>query len=385
MAPHPLKPSRLLRRLDASIEASLHPVAADCLRAERAVYLARQGAVVQVDAVLADLRRRYDSQPRFAVSAWINLCEGIASHFCDMGLDAARKVRRAHALAEAAGVLPLRALTAAWSAHMDYLDASFEAMARHLLQALDLATTDQHGARARASLVVAQALHVAGRADLARPWYEATRQHALDDGDDATLGALLHNSAWLRAAELRLSTLLHGRHVDFDDSEHTLMSAESTEHFDRFAGVTSLASLAPILQAQVLAVLDRPREAIVLYDRYFDAACKDGVSRTIEADLLADRAWCHLAVGEVDAARRYSDAALERIDAASHCVDRMLAHKRLAQVFAALGDEVRAAAQEAATAEAWAGHRREQERILSALEGLLDVYRPRVGVVTGRS
>lgn len=383
MAPHQLRPSRLLRRLDASIEASLHPVAADCLRAERAVYLARQGAALQVDAVLADLRRRYESQPKFAVSAWINLCEGIASHFCDMGADAARKVRRAHALAEAAGVLPLRALTAAWSAHMDYLDASFEAMARHLLQALDLATTDQHGARARASLVVAQALHVAGRFDLARPWYEATRQHALDDGDDATLGALLHNSAWLRAAELRQATLLHGRRVDVDDSEHTLMSAESTEHFDRFVGVTSLASLAPILQAQVLAVLDRPAEAIDLYDRHFDAACREGVSRTIEADLLADRAWCHLAVGDLDAARRHADAAFDRIDAASHCVDRLLAHKRLAQVFTALGDGVRAKAQEAAAAEAWEGHRREQGRIMAALKSVLDAHQPRAGCGSG--
>lgn len=377
MAAHQLKPSRLLRRLDARIESSTQPLATDCLRAERAVYLARQGAAAQVDQVLQDLRRRYDRQPRFAVSAWINLCEGIASHFSDMGVLAADKVRRAHALARAAGLAPLSALTAAWCAHMDYLDASFEAMAAHLQQAFEVADADHHGARARASLVVAQALHVAGRADLARPWYEATRHHAIDDGDDATLSALLHNSAWLRGAELRQATLLDGRRIDVDESGQTLMSAESTEHFDRFVGATSLASLAPILQAQILAVLGRPAEAIVRYDRYFEAARREGVSRTIEADLWADRAWCHLAVGDIGAARAHADAALLRIDGASHCVDRLLAHKRLAQVFAALGDGARAKTQELATSRARDGHRREQARILAALEGVLAVHRPR--------
>lgn len=372
-----LKPCRLLRRLDDRIvqASSDDPVGADCLRAERAVYLARQGAATQADAVMVDLRQRYDATPRFAISAWVNLCEGIASHFSDMGALASVKVHRAHALSQAAGLKQLCALTAAWSAHLDYLDASFESMAAHLAQALCLAEADNHGARSRASLVVGQALHVAGRFDLARPWYEATRQHAVDDGDDATLGALLHNSAWLRAAQLRQDILLHGASITAD-SEHTLMSAESTQHFDRLVGARSLQSLTPILRAQIVAVLGRPAEAIALYDRHFEAARAQGISRTIEADLLADRAWCHFAVGDSKTARRHAATALERLDPGSHCIDRLLAHKRLAQVFTGLGDDERAAAHEALSAQALEGHRREQERILTALSALLAANAP---------
>ena len=370
MAAHPLKASRLLRSLEARIAGARSRVEADCARAEQAVYLARQGAAGRADEIVRDLRLRYDGRPDIAVAVWVNLCEGIGCHFSDMGRDAALKIRRADALAMASGLTQLGALTAAWSAHMDYLAASFEAMADDLGRALRLADPDNHGARSRACLVAAQAFHFAGRADLAQPWYEATRQHALDDGDDATLGALIHNASWLRATALRHDVILAGRPAP--DTEHALMSADSACHFDRFVGVSSLQSLAPMLRAQLLAVLGRPAEAVRLYDLHFDASLGEGVRQTIEADLLADRAHCHAAIGDVAGARRHAEAALARLQTPGHCVDRVVAHKRLAQVLTVLGDVDRAAAQHALADVAWAGHRADQRRALAAVDKVLD-------------
>ncbi len=370
MSTHAVKTSRLLRGLDARIAGAKSRLEADCALAEQALYLARQGAAGRADEIVRELRLRYDGRPHIAVAVWVNLCEGIASHFSDMGADAALKIRRADALATASGSTRLGALTAAWSAHMAYLAASFESMAGDLGRALRLAEPDHHGARSRACLVVAQGLHFAGRPDLAQPWYEATRQHALDCGDDATLGALLHNASWLRATQLRHDLVLAGRAAP--DSEQALMSADSACHFDRFTGVTSLQSLAPMLRAQLLAVLGRPAEAIVLYDAYFAASVTEGVRGTIEADLLADRAFCHASLGDLANARRHAESALACLQPGGHCVDRVVAHKRLAQVLTVLGDVDHAAAQHLLADAAWAGHRGDQRRALAALDGFVD-------------
>ncbi len=366
--------SRLLRGLDARIAGATSRVEADCVRAEAAVYLARQGAARRADEIVRDLRARYDGRPHIAVAVWVNLCEGIARHFAEQGGEAALKIRRADALATASGLPQLAALTAAWSAHMAYIAASFEPMAGHLGRALRLADRDNHGARARACLVAAQSFHFAGRPDLAQPWYEATRQHALDDGDDATLGAMLHNASWLRATQLRHDVVLAG--LAAPDREHTLMSADSASHFDRLTGVTHLLALAPLLRAQVLAVLERPVEAIALFDAHLDGALADGARTAIEADLIADRAFCHAAVGDLDSARRHAETAIRRLQPAGHCVDRVVAHKRLAQVMEALGNVNRTAEQQALADAAWAGHRADQRRVLALLEAALPAGGP---------
>ena len=98
-----IAPSRLLSRLDAQIAAASDPFAADCLRAERAGYFARQGRFDEAKTVLTTLRERYDAQPRALMSAWLSLAEGLMSYFSDMGPLARDKVHRAYAISGAAG------------------------------------------------------------------------------------------------------------------------------------------------------------------------------------------------------------------------------------------------------------------------------------------
>jgi hypothetical protein len=58
-------------------------------------------------------------------------------------------------------------------------------------------------------LVIADAFHYAGRFDLAKPWYAAAREHALVEGDDAMISAMLHGVAALRANQVRLANAFH--------------------------------------------------------------------------------------------------------------------------------------------------------------------------------
>ena len=69
--------SRLLTQLAARIAAARDPVEAACLRAQRSVYLARQGNRDEADAVVKAIREEFGAAPNAAVTAWVSLAEGL--------------------------------------------------------------------------------------------------------------------------------------------------------------------------------------------------------------------------------------------------------------------------------------------------------------------
>jgi hypothetical protein len=348
-----MKPSRLLLKLDAAIAAATDPISSDCLRIERACYLARRGRSDEVRATLVELRRRYDASPKVATSAWLSLAEGLLIHFSDMGQLARDKIHRAFALSAAAGLTQLNALCAAWLANMDYLTADMAGMALHVDQALKLARKDNHSALSRANLVVAHAYHLSGRLDLARPWYARAHEHATSEGDDATISALMHNMAWLRSANLRQEKLC-GRILS-PNGEHALASVESTLQFDSLVGATSLHALVPILRAQVLTMNGQFVDALALYVEYLTPSVQQGMGR-LHANLLADQAWCRINLGQSEAAHVDALAAESLVDSRGQFDDRAPTHSRLAQVFSALNDSDSAMRHDELAKAAWKGH-----------------------------
>jgi hypothetical protein len=358
------KPSRLLTRLDAEIAAARDPLQADLLRAERASHLARLGHGDEALADIAALHARYDAQPHAQMSCWLAVAEGLASHFRDMGAPAADKLRRAHALSAAAGLKPLQALSAAWLAHLHYLQLDVAATARCAHEALALAAPDHHAAQSRASLVMAQGLHFAGRIDLALPWYHRAREHANAEGDEATLSALMHNMAWLRAANIRKSALTgDGSH---NEGEHALLAADSTWNFDLMLGATSLNSLVPLLRAQILVVEGDYATALGLFEGHIELAVKQGMAR-VRGSFLADLALCKVQVGQFDAARDDAVAAESGIDPNGKFDSRPFIRSTLARVFRALGDIESAERNEANSIREWADHAELQARFLETL------------------
>lgn len=365
--PDSVKPSRLLLRLEAEIAAAPTSIEADCKRAERAAYLARLGRFDEARAELDSIRRKYDLRPSAEMSSWLNLSEGLFSHFRDMDPGCREKILRAHALSSAASLTKLQALSAAWLAQMDYLRVDVASMARHIAEAFRLTTPEGHAARSRASLVVAQAYHLGGRMNLALPWYGRARDHALAEGDDATISALMHNMAWLRAQQLRIGGSVPSESPR--DETHAMLSADSVANFDWMIGSSSLGSLVPVLRAQILAARGEYAEALALYESYIAEAIHEGMGR-LQADMVADQAWCRLQLGQVQLAWSDALAAEACIDARGHFDDRAIAHGRLARVFAACGDRDKANLHERLSAEAWSGHSAFQQHILEALEAL---------------
>lgn len=326
--------SRLLRRLDAAIAAANSPVEAACLGAERVVVLARRGQQDQARAELDQVRQRFGRATHPAVTGWLCLAEGLLNHFADVSGGAFDRLQRAHALAGAARLQPLRALAAAWLAHAHYVQSDDAQMVRLLAEALQTAAADHHAARARACLVAGRAYHLAGQADAARTFYSRAREHAIAEGDDATVSAILYDMARHRVRLVQVAELLEPDAAA--DARQALLAVESWSHFDRAAGTVAQEPVAALLRAQVLAAQAQFAEALPLYERHLAAALAQGMARR-EAPLRADMAWCQHQLGFGDDARtiaRDADAALlGSVDAD----DRALAHARLARVFDALG------------------------------------------------
>ena len=326
--------SRLLRRLDAAIAAAGSPVEMACLGAERVVVLARRGQLDQARAELEQVRQRFGRAAHPAVTGWFCLAEGLLNHFADMSGGALDRLQRAHALAGAARLQPLRALAAAWLAHAHYVQSDDAQMVRLLAEALQGAAADHHSARARACLVAGRAFHMAGQADATRTFYSRAREHAIAEGDDATVSAILYDMARHRARQVQWTELLEPDAAA--DARQALLAVDSWTHFDRGAGTVAQEPVAAILRAQVLVAQGHFDEALALHEQHLAAALAQGMARR-EASLRADMAWCRHQLGFGDEARSIARDADVALLGPVDIDDRALAHARLARVFDSLG------------------------------------------------
>jgi tetratricopeptide (TPR) repeat protein len=326
--------------------------------------LARQGRLDEAKAVAVELRRQYGAAPNVAMSAWLSLAEGLESYFRNLGAVSRDKVLRAHALSAAAGLVTMQALSAAWLAQMDFTRLDIESMARHVKQALELAASQDNSARGRASLVLAQALHVAGRLDLALPWYRRAHAHATAQGDDSAISALMHNMACMRLDNLR-QVKLTGR-GDEIDTNVVMTGAESTGRFDQLIGASSLKALNPLLRARIHSLQGRPAEALLLYEEHTAIDVDEGFSR-MKSDMLSDVAWCRLQLNQRETALSSAIESEQSLVAETQIDDRAATHTRLGWFYAEIGDNEEAQRHQLLASQAWNTYAQLQEQIVELL------------------
>lgn len=363
------KSSRLLMRLDADIAAATDPVALDCLRAERASYLARQGDLDEAAQVLDAIRLRHAGRPHAALNAWVSLAEGLVIHFTDLDPRSRDKLLRAYAISTFADLKPIRAQAAAWLAQAELLAGNAESLATHARTALDLAADGAPSAALRIHLVIGMALHLADRLDAAQPWYEQARRAASELGDTPAVGALLSNSTWLQAWNWRLAPPSDADpEATAQQIRRLVMNAESSLSFDRMAGTTGLQNLGPLLRGFVAAIEGDDALALTHYEHAL--AGTNGAGRPIKSMVSvfrADHAACLARLGRLDDARTQlglieaAGVAAERADC------RVLIGERLADVHVLLGRSDAAARWRDLAETARIDHAAYRERLVEAL------------------
>lgn len=359
--------SRLSKSLESKLAKTSNPIERACVRAEQAILLMRHGRLPEAREVLTELHAQAFQYPNPALGAWLHLSEGLMSYYTDFGSSALEKVLRAHAISRSADMKPMQALSAAWLAHIYFATHEVEAMAQYLTEALSLAESEHHSARSRASLVVAQSYHFADRMEQANHWYARARNHAHEQGDDATLSHLIYNMAALRTAQARRGDVTG----QVGGGEHgLLLGADSVQHYDAAVGGSALSELFHILRAQVLVVQGDFKAAQAMFEAHLPQVMSMGLAR-LGSSLLSDLAWCRVNNGQAEQALSQARQAEVELDTDCEIDDRALTHARLAQVYAKLGD-VAASQRHAQSAEAaWLEFSKEQERWSKALDQAL--------------
>jgi hypothetical protein len=374
--------SRLLAALEEAIKAAASPLDAQCLRAERAALLARQGQLERASAIINELNATLAWQPHNnLVRGWLALAEGLHGYYSVIGIGGHEQLELAYRFAQDSGPAGtrLRATTAAWLALLAFGDEDAVRTAALIREALDTAAPEHRGARARATLVAGYAYHFGGQSARAQPWYDASRRHAIDDGDEAHLSALMHNQAWMRGAQVRMAMLFEdGRNNEGDAKAvaQALIGAESIGHYDAGIGTAALGSLVPTLRAQMLTAQGRWADALLLFEANFETSLDEGLRRIV-ACLLADRALCEWHEGRADKARALAGAAEQALADPIDNDDRMLALARLAQVREALGESGVAARYREESQRLHAQHRAYQQRLVALLDEALTGLDPK--------
>ena len=360
--------SRLIERLDGAITAATEPLQREYLKAERAGALARLGLLADARFALSGLRTQNQRHKDTLLAAWIQLVDGQVDHFDTIAPHAATKFQRAFELAESIDHAPMQALASAWLANCAFNASDLPALTRHVANALTFAEPDHHAARARVSLVLADAYRCAGDDTHSQTWYLRARAHASADGDSSMISVMLHNISSMRSGQIALADAF-GR-ADIDLARKGLLEAESTANYDWGTGVASLSTLVPVIRAQFLVVLGRYDEAARLFDDHLGRASQEGMAHR-EPRLLADRAWCHVRLGRVANALADTRAAEAGAAAQRDADDRAATFARLARIHRHGGRDGQAEAFQQQADEALAEYEAEQASIRAALKAML--------------
>lgn len=360
--------SRLLMRLDAEIAAATDLGSKSCLEVQRALLFARHGHSAAAREQLTALHQLAFQHPSPELGAWLHFAEGLISFYSDSSGDTKDKITRALTIARHVNNTSLIVLCAAWLAHVAHLRNQPDEMLRHARECDALAAADDHGARYRLCMVIGLAHHYAGLVKPAQAWYQAAKRHAIADGDEAAMSALMYNMAVMRTAQVRRESL-----ADVVIGKiGLLLGADSVKHYDAAVGGSVNPHLTAVLRAQVLTVDGEFEQARALFERHLPQTMSAGLAR-LGSSMLADLAWCRVNTGQHEYALVQARESELELDPSCDIDDRAATHSRLSQVFAALGDMAAAKQHAAKAADEWREFAIQQAALAQALNesGLL--------------
>jgi tetratricopeptide (TPR) repeat protein len=242
--------SRLLLRIEEELRTEASAVRRAELLAKGAGYLARVGRFDEAKRLVAELRQDFGDGHSGRTTVWIMLAEGLLQLFEDFNPGALDRIVRAQFLAQAIGDRQLNALSSAWRAHFEFETSKFDAMVQSLSKAIACAHAEDHDAHARLSMVLCNAFLLCGDRVRAQVWFSRSRDHALSDGDQASVEALLYNRAAFGMAWLRAQRCFG--HVS--DSEVSLVRLDVTSamHLQELTRVAALTNFVHLCNARLL-------------------------------------------------------------------------------------------------------------------------------------
>jgi hypothetical protein len=252
--------SQLLAKLKKELSNAVDPVDRAELQARIACNLARNGTFGEAEVIVRELRSGFGDGRSGRVTIWIMLAEGLIHWYSEMSPKGLDRIVRAQLLSSAMKYGTGIAVSSAWKAHIEFELSNFEAMFRSIQLSMQHASTTDHDAMTRVAVVMANASALAGDGDGAKIWFMKGREHALKDGDLASIDALQFNRAALALSWIRAETFLGN--VDLQAIRRVRMELDSSRNLNAMTGIAALDNHLRMCQARLLILEENFDQAI---------------------------------------------------------------------------------------------------------------------------
>lgn len=291
--------------------------------------LARLTRTKEARAVIKDIRTVNKAfEP--LLTSWIMFCEGLIYHFEAMqDYQAFDRFRRAYIFASALKERELASSCAAWIAKCEFVAGKYASMHAHLVAAFSWADECHGDARARASVVIADALNTSGQIDDARKWYRIARNYAVAEGDISMQNVILFNTAAFAVGNLVLQDCF-GEVVE-KERWRAMMELNSATNLDLALGSQQLQTLTPILRAELSTVEKKWDEAISIFEQNIENSTREGHLRQ-QPKHLANCAWCYAGLNKTANAWRLAENAINCLGQCNDPDDLAVIHFRVSRI-----------------------------------------------------
>ncbi len=252
--------SQLLARLDRELEVTSDTVMRAEILAKKGSYFARVGRFSDTRAIIGELRQEFGDGHSGHATAWIMLTEGLLHLFENLSPIALDRITRAQVLALAMKDASVIAIASAWKAHLEFETSNFGSMIKSLELAIAHSSDRDHDAWARLAMVISDSFLICGDRQCAQEWFLRSRDHALSDGDQASIEALLYNRAAFSLARLRAERCL--AQIDDDQISLTRLEIASARNLQTLTGVGALTNFIYLCDARLLILEGNYSKAI---------------------------------------------------------------------------------------------------------------------------
>lgn len=264
-----------------------------------AIHLARRGEIEAASRKIVEIRALGRSGLNAESIARANLAEGVAL-FCGGSTEVAiDKLRRSRALGDAAQLPLVSRWARGWLAHMELNLGRASEVHPYATQLIAETPDDEHWTLSRVGSTIAVGLHFANRFDLARPWYEFARRHAVAEGDDLTIDANLHNVAAFRIHNIRLAEI--SGEVDLAELHRAEQEFKSSLNYDAMKASQLFRWSIPLIEAQLDLLACRFGIAGERFARWLEGYGA-GAPKRLFALSVGDYALCLARQGELEKA-----------------------------------------------------------------------------------
>lgn len=298
--------SRLLARLDAELVGCRSQSRWVEIHAERACYFAKVGRFSEAKSIIQQLRKKHGEALLGRGIVRVMIAEGLVHYFENVSVSARDRFFRAYLVSTLTGDPDLGRLACAWVAHVDFDQGAYVDAFSNLEKAFDGLERTELAALSRVGLILGDAYLYVGERQRAQFWYERARHAAVDEGDQASLGAVMYNRSAFGVSRLLVEKYAFGRDPDEQALRFCEMELDSAWEFQKGTNVRALIHLIDVCRSRVLLLQRKFVDAKKLLT-HTQANIESLEDRPNRNKLTVELAYAQYMSGDVGSASRTLD------------------------------------------------------------------------------